>query len=59
MRALETALIYLVPFVAIGLIAKLVIPRWMARHGADLSEIPGRPNRWRRVFPVGMWRGEE
>jgi hypothetical protein len=59
MRALATALIYLVPFLAIGLIARLIIPRWMARHGADLSEIPARPNRWRRVFPVGMWRGEE
>lgn len=61
MRAIETALIYLVPFLAIGLVGRLLIPRWMARHGAEPSDMDARAGakRWRRVFPVGMSRREE
>jgi hypothetical protein len=61
MRALETALIYFVPFMAIGLIARFFSPRWMARHGAEPSDMDPQAaaKRWRRVFPVGMSRREE
>jgi hypothetical protein len=58
MRALEMALIYFVPFIAIGLIGRLLIPRWIARHGAEPSDMDPQATakRWRRVFPVGMSR---
>jgi hypothetical protein len=62
MRALVTALIYFGSFLAIGLIAKLVISRWMARRDLDLADIQAQagPNRRkRRVFLLGFWRDEE
>ena len=39
MRALITALIYFGSFLAIGLIAKLAISRWMVRRNLDLFDI--------------------
>jgi hypothetical protein len=61
MRALVTAVIYFGSFLAIGLIAKLTIGRWMNRRNLDLSEIQAQagPRRGkRRVFLLGFWRDE-
>ena len=62
MSALAIALIYFGSFLAIGLGAKLVIDRWMARHGEDLSEVQaqaGRDRRKRHLFLLGVWRRED
>jgi hypothetical protein len=61
MRALVTAVVYFGSFLAIGLIAKLVIGRWMNRRNLDLSEIHAQvgPRRGkRRIFLLGFWREE-
>jgi hypothetical protein len=61
MRALATAIIYFGSFLAIGLIAKLAIGRWMGRRNLDLPEIQAQagPHRGkRRVFLLGFWRDE-
>ncbi len=59
MRALVTAFIYFGSFLAIGLIAKLVVSRRM--RSVELSEIQAQagPRRGkRRVFLLGFWRNE-
>ena len=61
MRALVTAVVYFDSFLAIGLIAKLMIGRWMNRRNLDLTEIQAQagPRRGkRRVFLLGFWRDE-
>jgi hypothetical protein len=61
MRALVTAFIYFGSFLAIGLIAKLLVGRWMVRRDLDLPEIQAQagPRRGkRRVFLLGFWRDE-
>jgi hypothetical protein len=61
MRALLTAVIYFGSFLAIGLIAKLVVGQWMRRRNLDLSEVQAQagPRRGkRRVFLLGFWRDE-
>jgi hypothetical protein len=61
MGALVTAIIYFGSFLAIGLIAKLAIGRWMGRRNLDLPEIQAQagPRRGkRRVFLLGFWRDE-
>jgi len=37
--ALYTAILYFGSFLLIGWVGKLVLARWMARHGTTLSEI--------------------
>jgi len=62
MRALLTAVIYFGSFLAIGLIAKVVIGRWMDRSGADLADLQAQagPRRGKRkAFLLGAWRNEE
>ena len=62
MRALVTGLIYFGSFMAIGIIAKLAIDKWMVRRSLDLADIQAQagPNRRkRRVFLLGFWRDEE
>jgi hypothetical protein len=57
MRALETLLIYLVPFLVIGLAARLL----MKRSSVDLTDVQsqaGARRRPRRVFLLGGWRSE-
>lgn len=57
MHALETLLIYLVPFLVIGLAARLL----MKRRGVDLTDVQsqaGANRRPRRVFLLGGWRKE-
>jgi hypothetical protein len=61
MHALVTAVIYFGSFLAIGLIAKLVVGQWMRRRNLDLSEVQAQagPRRGkRRVFLLGFWRDE-
>jgi hypothetical protein len=62
MRALLTAIIYFGSFLAIGLIAKVMIGRWMNRSGVDLPDLQAQagPRREkRRAFLLGAWRNEE
>jgi hypothetical protein len=56
MDALVVALIYVVPFVAIGLIVR----RWMIRRNVDLADVraQGPPGRGKR-FLLGFWRDED
>jgi hypothetical protein len=56
-RALVNVVIYLLPFLAIAVIAK----RWMTRRGIELSDVQaeGDPNRKKRPrFLLGIWRDE-
>lgn len=58
MRALETLVIYVAPFLIIGIAVKLL----MKRKGVDLSDAQAQagPNRRaRKVFLLGGWRSEE
>ncbi len=58
MGALETFIIYVTPFLIIGIGAKLL----MRRRGVDLSDIQaqaGQNRRARKVFLLGAWRKEE
>jgi hypothetical protein len=62
MRALLIALLYFGSFLAIGLIAKVMIDKWMVRRSLDLADIQAQagPNRRkRRVFLLGFWRDED
>jgi hypothetical protein len=62
MSALPTAIIYFGSFLAIGLIAKMAIGRWMDRSGADLDDLRAQagPRRGKRkAFLLGAWRNEE
>jgi hypothetical protein len=61
MRALVTAIIYFGSFLAIGLIAKVVIGRLMLRKNLELSDVQaqaGSRRGKRRVFLLGFWRDE-
>jgi len=58
MHALETLVIYVAPFLIVGIAAKLL----MKRRGVDLSDVQAQagPNRKaRKVFLLGAWRREE
>jgi hypothetical protein len=62
MTALGVAVIYFGSFLAIGATAKLLVGRWMDRHGADLDDVQaqaGANRRKREVFLLGTWRWEE
>ncbi len=62
MKALQTAMIYFGSFLAIGLIARVAIGRWMNRSGVDLPDLQAQagPRREkRRAFLLGAWRNEE
>ncbi len=57
MHALETLLIYLTPFLVVGIAARLM----MKRHNVELSDIQqqaGANRRPRKVFLLGSWRRE-
>jgi hypothetical protein len=61
MWALTVAVIYFGSFLAIGIVAKVVLDRLMARHGADLEDVhaqAGKNRRERTVFLLGAWRKE-
>ena len=62
MDALAVLLIYLVPFFAIGIVAKKLIDAWMARNGVELREIREQagPNRRKPTrFLLGIWYRED
>jgi len=57
MRALQTLIIYVTPFLIIGIAVRLL----MKRKGVDLSDVQAEagPNRKaRKVFLLGAWRNE-
>ena len=58
MRALETLVIYVAPFLIIGVVAKLL----MMRKSVDLFDVQaeaGPRRRKRKLFLLGAWRNEE
>jgi hypothetical protein len=58
MRALEVFVIYVAPFVIIGIIAKVL----MKRNSVDLTDVQaqaGANRRSRKVFLLGGWRNED
>jgi hypothetical protein len=58
MGAVETLVIYVTPFLIIGIAAKIL----MKRRSVDLSDVQTQagPNRKaRKVFLLGAWRNEE
>ena len=62
MDALVTAAIYFGSFLAIAIIAKLIVSRWLNLRDIDLSEIRTQlgPNRRRSSrFLLGFWRKED
>ena len=59
--ALATAIVYFGTFLAIGLVARLAIKKWMSRRDFDLADIQaqaGTSRRKRRMFLLGFWRDE-
>jgi hypothetical protein len=61
MDALKMAVIYVTPFLLIGIVTRIVVGRWM-RQDVDLSEIQSQagPNRRKRkLFLLGIWRTED
>jgi len=60
--AAVVAIIYFGSFIAIGLIAKIVLGRLMLRSGETLEEIhaqAGTRREKRMVFLLGAWRSEK
>ena len=57
MDALLTLIIYLAPFLIIG----IVVTRWMARRGVGLADVraEGNAHRRRSRFLLGIWRQDE
>jgi len=58
MRALETFLIYVTPFLIIGAATRLL----MKRRSIDLSDVQqqaGSNRKARKIFLLGSWRDEE
>lgn len=58
MRALVTFAIYVIPFLVLGAVAKLLI----RRHAVDLGDVheqAGSKRRARKVFLLGAWRNEK
>jgi hypothetical protein len=58
MRALETFVIYVAPFLIIGIVAKLL----MKRKSVDLFDVQagaGPERGKRKLFLLGAWRNEE
>ena len=62
MSALTIAAIYFGSFLAVALIAKLMVTRWLNLRDIDLSEIRTQlgPNRRKSSrFLLGIWRKED
>ena len=58
MNPLEMFAIYIVPFIVLGIAAKL----YMRSHGVDLADVQdqaGTNRRPRKVFLLGSWRTEK
>ena len=62
MRAFYPGVVYLGTFIAIGWMAKRLLDRWIARHGATLEEVneqAGANAGKGRRFLLGFWRRED
>ena len=62
MDALTTAAIYFGSFLAVGLMVKLMVSRWLNLRDIDLGEIRTQlgPNRRKSSrFLLGFWRKED
>jgi len=62
MWALTVALIYFGSFIALGIVARIVLGKLMTRTGAELTDVQAQagPNRGKRsVFLLGSWRQED
>jgi hypothetical protein len=60
-HALATAIVYFGFFLAVGMIAKSAVDRWMHGKDLDLSEIQaqaGSHRGRRQLFLLGFWRDE-
>jgi hypothetical protein len=58
MKAFETFAIYVIPFLILGLMVKLLL----RRHVVDLTDVQeraGPKRRPRKVFLLGSWRTEK
>ena len=58
MQALETFAIYVTPFLILGLVAKLLLERYVV----DLTDVQaqaGPKRRPRKIFLLGSWRSEK
>jgi hypothetical protein len=58
MKALETFAIYVMPFIILGVVAKILL----RRHVVDLTDVQeqaGPRRKPRRVFLLGGWRTED
>ncbi len=58
MNALETLAIYVMPFLVLGLLAKLLLQR-NAVDLTDVQEQAGAKRKPRKVFLLGGWRTEK
>jgi len=58
MKAIETFAIYVTPFLILGLVAKLLLQRYVVDL-ADVQEQAGPNRRSRKVFLLGGWRTEK
>lgn len=58
MKALETFAIYVMPFLLLGLLAKLLLQRCVVNL-TDVQEQAGPKRRARKVFLLGGWRTEK
>ena len=58
MKALETFAIYVTPFLVVGLVAKLLLQRYVVDL-TDVQEQAGPKRRPRKVFLLGGWRTEK
>lgn len=62
MDALVVALVYVVPFLIIGIAARRLIDGWMNKKGATLSDVHALAGSNRRKGPqflLGIWRRED
>jgi hypothetical protein len=57
-KALETFAIYVTPFLILGVVAKLLLRRYVVDL-PDVQEQAGPKRRPRRVFLLGGWRTED
>jgi hypothetical protein len=58
MKAFETFAIYVTPFLILGLVAKLLLRRYVVDL-TDVQKQAGSKRRPRRAFLLGGWRTED
>jgi hypothetical protein len=58
MAALEMFAIYITPFLTLGVVAKLLLRRYVVDL-TDVQDQAGANRRPRKVFLLGSWRSED